>query len=134
MPGVTVVKRKSRRPPTSPVVEAQAPALTPSVPEKAKPPLPPYTRASFTTAIRSTPLWANLGGLTPTHIENFGEPTKVSEAGSEYVLRIPTREILKIVVKGGQVTIWGFHKTPSLERWIDRLLASLPLTTDIPSS
>lgn len=126
MDDVVVIKRKLRRPKTGAEVTTDAAKYAdPShESEKAKNPLD-YRRASYAKAFCAQPLWTN-ARITARHIrELFGEPTRICQNHIEYVLQIPTREIVKLVVScRGAVSIHGFNRTPTVEKWVDRLLNS----------
>lgn len=120
---VSVVRRKTRRPKTGiEVVEESKKYADPSFEcEKPKNPLD-FQRTTYSKALMAKVLWDRTR-LTSRRIrELFGDPTRICESHIEYVLQIPTREVLKIIVnnKGG-VTIHGFQRTASLEKWVDRL-------------
>jgi hypothetical protein len=125
MDGVIVIKRKLHRAKTGEQVAADRKYVDPSH-ESEKPRCPlDFRRASYSKGFCSKTLWAEIR-LTSRHIrELFGEPTRICESHIEYVLQIPSREILKIVVSSrGAVSICGFQRTPTLEKWVDRLLNS----------
>lgn len=122
MDGVIVTKRKKRLSTGVEIVRDSKKNADPShESEKAKNPLD-YRRAAYTKALTASLLWPETR-LTARHIrELFGEPTRICESHIEYVLQIPTREVLKLVVSSrGPVSIYGFQRTPSLEKWVDRL-------------
>lgn len=122
--GVVVAKRKLHRAKTGRDIAAtMGEYKDPSHDsEKALNPLD-YKRTSFVKAVATTPIWTNLR-LSSRHIrELFGEPTRICKSHLEYVLQIPTREIVKIVVDSkGAVTIHGFQRTQTLEKWVNRLV------------
>jgi hypothetical protein len=126
MNGVIVVKRKSHRAKTGvDIVKESTKYADPSYEcEKPKNPLD-YRRTTYSKALLTKPLWTYTK-LTSRHIrELFGEPTRICNSQIEYVLQIPTREVLKIVVSDrGAVTIHGFNRTPTVEKWVDRLVNS----------
>lgn len=122
---VIVVKAKLHRPKTGAALAADRKYADPSHDsEKPKNPLD-FRRAAFSKGFQTSPLWAETR-LTSRHIrELFGEPTRICQSHIEYVLQIPSREIVKIVVScRGAVSICGFQRTPTLEKWVDRLLNS----------
>jgi hypothetical protein len=125
MDGVVVIKRKLHRAKTGVEVAADRKYVDPShESEKPRNPLD-FRRTSYAKAFSANPLWPGVR-LTSRHIrELFGEPTRICESHIEYVLQIPSREILKIVVSSrGAVSICGFQRTPTLEKWVERLLNS----------
>lgn len=120
-----MIRRKLRRPRTGQTIVAEAAKyVDPSHDsDKAQNPLN-FHRASYATAFCSQPLWATTS-LTARHITQlFGEPSRICNSHVEYVLRIPSREILKIIVESSNVSIHGFNRTPTVERWVERLMAS----------
>ena len=90
--------------------------------EKAQNPLD-YVKTSYSKAMSAKLLFGGFN-LSARHIrELFGEPTRICQSHLEYVLQIPTREIVKIVVDSkGAVTIHGFQRTQTLEKWVNRLV------------
>jgi hypothetical protein len=126
MDGVIVIKRKLRRATKSGAdVAADNKYMDPSH-ESEKPPNPlDFRRTSFAKAFRTKPIWTETR-LTSRHIRQlFGEPTRICQNEIEYVLQIPSREILKIVVSSrGAVSICGFQRTATLEKWVERLFNS----------
>jgi hypothetical protein len=122
MDGVVVIKRKLRRPTTVVAVANDTKYEDPShESEKPRNPLE-FRRAAFSKAFCTKPLWSETR-LTSRHIRQlFGEPTRICQSHIEYVVQIPSREILKIVVScRGAVSISGFNRTPTVEKWVERL-------------
>lgn len=121
---VVVVKRKSHRAKSgADIVSESSKYADPSHDsEKPKNPLD-YRKTTYSKALLAKPLWEKTR-LTSRRIrELFGDPTRICQSRIEYVLQIPTREILKIVVSDrGAVTIHGFNRTPTVEKWVDRLV------------
>ena len=125
MNGVIVVKRKSRRKTGAQIMVESTKYADPShESEKPRNPLE-YRRTTYSKAFSTKVLW-DRPKLTSRRIrELFGEPTRICQNSIEYVLQIPSREILKIVVSDrGAVTIHGFNRTPTVEKWVDRLVNS----------
>lgn len=122
---VIVIKRKIRRPKKGQdlLKESERHADPSFECEKPKNPLN-FTRASFAQGFRTTPIMENIR-LSPSHIRNLlGEPTRVCADSLEWVVKIPSKEILKIVVNGRGVAVHGFNRTETVNKWIDRLLNS----------
>lgn len=125
MNGVIVVKRRSRRKSGAQILVESTKYADPShESEKPRNPLE-YRRATYSKAFHTKALW-DYTKLTSRRIrELFGEPTRICQNHIEYVLQIPSREILKIVVSDrGAVTIHGFNRTSTVEKWVDRLVNS----------
>lgn len=125
MDGVFVVKRKLRRPKTGAAFVADAKKYADPSHESEKPKNPlNFRRASYAKAFETKPLWTNLK-ITSRHIsELFGEPTRILHDGVEYVVQLPTREVLRILVGAKGVSVWGFNKTLTVESWVERLVNS----------
>lgn len=123
---VIILYRTRRKPKTMETVMVEAQKYKdPSYEcEKPKNPLE-FTKTTWTKASAAQPLWKRTG-LTPAHCsELFGEPTRLFPNVLEWVMRIPPHgEVVKVSVKRGDVEIHGFRKTKTLDRWVNRLLAS----------
>jgi len=120
---VVVVKAKLHRPTPIEIVADTKYADPSHESEKPRNPVE-FRKTSFSKGFCSVPLWPSTP-LTARHVRIlFGEPTRICSDHVEYVLQIPTREVVKLVLTNNRVAVWGFQKTPTLERWVDRLLAS----------
>lgn len=125
MDGLIVIKRKLRRPKTGAEIATDIKHVDPShESEKPRNPLD-FRRAAFSKACQTQVLWPTTR-LTSRHIQQlFGEPTRICQSHIEYVVQIPSREILKIVVSArGAVSICGFNRTSTVEKWVERLMNS----------
>lgn len=120
---VIVIKRKIRKyKPIAALVKETEKYVDPShESEKPKNPLN-FVRASFAKGFRTKPIWENIR-ISPAHLKNiFGEPTRICHDHLEWVIKIPNKQILKIVVTHKDVTIHGFEKTQEVEKWVSRLM------------
>lgn len=68
-------------------------------------------------------LWDNIPVSSEYVKTVLGEPTQV-DSGVVWVIKIPTQEIIKIVIRQNAVSIWGFNKTKSIENWLYTFVAS----------
>jgi hypothetical protein len=123
MDGVIVIKRKLNRPKTAEAVIADSTKYADPSHESEKPKNPlEYRRASYAKAFRTKPLWPETR-LTSRQVRAlFGEPTRILSESIEWVVQIPSREIVKIVVSArGSVSVYGFNRTATLEKWVERM-------------
>ncbi len=121
-----VIKRKLRRPKTVSeiLVNAQKFRDPSHASEKPRNPLE-FVKVSYAKALRSKPLWNSIP-ITVIHLRSlFGEPTRIlANQTIEWVVKLKTKEVLKIEWAQGKSSIHGFNKTESIEVWVNRLLNS----------
>jgi len=121
--GTIVISRRRRLPKTGGEILVESCRYDePDMLEKPNNPLV-FQKTSYAQALRAQNLWPKTL-LTSGHIHQlFGPPTRVCFDHVEWVLKIK-KEVVKVVADQKGVSVWGFCKTPTLERWVNRLLAS----------
>lgn len=120
---VLVIRRKTRRKKTSAeIIRDLKQYEDPSYEcDKVRNPLD-FAKTSYTKGFSTKPLWPSTR-LTPAHVASLlGGPTRLYQGDTEWVVRIPSREVLKVVASGRGVSIWGFNRTATVEAWVDRFL------------
>ncbi len=119
-----VIKRKLRRPKTVSeiLVNAQKFRDPSHASEKPRNPLE-FAKTSYAKGLLAKPLWERVS-LTPAHVQSLlGEPTRILSAGLEWVAKLRSKEVLKISCNNrGIVSIHGFNRTETIEKWVERLL------------
>jgi len=122
---VSVITRKSRKvKKISELIKETVRYVDPS--HESEKPKNPFTfkRASYAKAFRSKPLWTNIA-ITPSHIrELFNEPTRICADHLEWVIQLPSKEIVKLVITSRGVSVHGFNQTETIEKFVGRLLNS----------
>lgn len=121
---VLVVKKKNRRPKTgNQILEKVKQYDDPSFDiEKIGSPVE-FTRASFTSGFQMKVLWpeVKISGFRLREI--LGEPTRINRSSVEWVVKIPTKEVIKIILSS-KIEIHGFNITKSIQKWVERLEAA----------
>lgn len=89
--------------------------------ERPKNPLE-FVKTSYAKALMAVLLVEKVP-LSPSHIRGlFGEPSRIIGNRIEWVVKIPSRQVLKILLDPHGVFIYGFNRTPAVNKWIERLL------------
>jgi len=121
---VIVIKRKLRRPKTVSeiLINAQKFRDPSHASEKPRNPLE-FVKTSYAKGLWARPLWERVS-LTPVHVQSLlGDPTRILSTGLEWVVKIKSKEVLKVVINNrGIVSIHGFNRTENLDKWVERLL------------
>jgi len=119
---VLVIKRKLRRKTGDQIIESVKKYEDPSFEiEKPKNPMD-FTRASYAAGFRMKVLWSDIKISNFRLKEILGEPTIIGKNSIEWVIRIPTKEVIKLVLlSSSKVEIYGFNITKSIEKWVGRL-------------
>lgn len=122
---VFVVSRKSRKvKKISELIKETVRYVDPS--HESEKPKNPFTfkRASYAKALRAKPLWTDIA-ISPAHIRNlFDDPTRVCADHLEWVIQLPSKEIVKLVINSRGVSVHGFNQTETIEKFVGRLLNS----------
>ena len=119
---VLVVKRRVRQKKDVSCVK-NSPSCLETEPSPKSKNLIPFVRASFVEGAKMRLLWDNIPVSSEYVKTVLGEPTQV-DSGVVWVIKIPTQEIIKIVIRQNAVSIWGFNKTKSIENWLYTFVAS----------
>lgn len=122
---VFVISRKSRKvKKISELIKETVRYVDPS--HESEKPKNPFTfrRASYAKALRAKPLWTDIA-ISPAHIRNlFDDPTRVCADHLEWVIQLPSKEIVKLEVSTKGISVHGFNRTKSLEKFVNRLVIS----------
>lgn len=122
--GVIVIRRRMRKKTVMEMTKEAVSNIEPTYEsEKPRNPLE-FTKTSYGKLIQAVPLWINLSIPLEHIFELFGEPTQITNDRLEWCLKLVNRQVIKIVVKGRNVSIWGFHKTSIVEKWVQRFLST----------
>lgn len=123
MNGVTVIKRKSLRPKTGAAIAVESQKYVDPSHESERPRNPlAFTKITYTAALTAKPLWDSVPVTSQRIRQLLGDPTRICADRLEYVFRIPSREVLKVVLSSKGVSVHGYNRTPTVEKWVDRLL------------
>jgi len=91
--------------------------------EKPRNPLE-FVKTSYGKLLQSIPLWINLHIPEEHLFELFGEPTRFVGNSIEWAIKLPTKEVIKIVLKNRRTLVYGFTRNKNIEKWVNRLLSS----------
>jgi hypothetical protein len=121
---VFVVKRKLRRPKTGDaILDSVKQYEDPSFDiEKSRSPVE-FSRASYACGFHMKLLLPEVKIAHFRLQEVFGEPTRITQEAVEWVLKLPTKEVIKITL-ASKVELHGFNMTKSIEKWVERLEAA----------
>lgn len=119
---VVVIKRKIVKQKTGGQLLQQAQKLedVSHVSEKQRSPVD-FVKTSYVSGLKTQLLVPSVSAPAHRLYEIFGEPTRLLHDAVEWVVRIPTKEVLRIVLTNRRTEVWGFVLTKTVESWVKRL-------------